>query len=102
MAMSEILSFVLSGIAGIALGLIYFGGLWVTIRHGLSSRYSAWWFAISMVVRMVLVVAGFFVVMGHHWERLAMCLVGFVVGRLVVTWMTRTPLPLEVDHAPHP
>jgi len=35
--------------------------------------------------------AGFYFVGGGHWERLLLCLLGFVVARLIVTWLTRLP-----------
>ena len=34
---------------------------------------------------------------GGHWERLLLCLLGFVIARLVVTWLTR---PSGENHPP--
>jgi F1F0 ATPase subunit 2 len=39
---------------------------------------------------MSIALAGFYVVSRGHWERLLLCLVGFVIARLVVMWLTRT------------
>jgi hypothetical protein len=45
---------------------------------------------------MSIALAGFYFVSGGHWERLLLCLVGFVIARLVVTWLTR---PSEDSHS---
>jgi F1F0 ATPase subunit 2 len=87
--MNDTLTLVLAGAAGVVLGTIFFGGLWWTVRRGLSSKQPALWFFGSLLLRMSIALAGFYVVSGGHWERLLACLLGFVVARLVVTWLTR-------------
>ena len=72
------------------LGAIFFGGLWWTVRKGVSSEQPALWFFGSLLLRMSIALAGFYLVSGGHWERLLLCLVGFVMARLVVTWLTRS------------
>ena len=106
--MNELLILMLSCLAGVALGAIFFGGLWWTIRKGLSSAWPALWFFGSLLLRMSLTLAGFYLVGAHHWERLLLCLLGFVLARLAVTWLTQ-PLreiqgrpAMEVSHAPEP
>ncbi len=89
--MNEILALMLAWIAGGGLGAIFFGGLWWTIRKGVLSEHSALWFLGSLLLRTSSVLAGFYVVGGRHWERLLLCLVGFVTARVVVTWLTRPP-----------
>jgi F1F0 ATPase subunit 2 len=89
--MNETLIVVLAGVAGWVLGAIFFGGLWWTVRRGLSSKRPAFWFLGSLLVRMSIALPGFYFVGRGHWERLVACLLGFVVARLVVTWMTRSP-----------
>jgi F1F0 ATPase subunit 2 len=88
MTMIESLVLALTWLAGAGLGLIFFGGLWVTIRRGVSSERPALWFFLSMLLRMSIALAGFYFVSGGHWERLLMCVVGFVMARFAVTWMT--------------
>jgi len=72
------------------LGVIFFGGLWVTIRRGVSSERPALWFFLSVLLRMSVALAGFYFVSGGHWKRLVLCLVGFVMARFAVTRLTRT------------
>jgi hypothetical protein len=55
---------------------------------------------------MSLTLAGFYLVSGGHWERLLLCLLGFVMARLLVTRLARpsgenqTRETQEVGHAP--
>jgi F1F0 ATPase subunit 2 len=90
MAMNEVLLMALALPAGAVLGAIFFGGLWWTVRKGISSEQPAVWFLGSLLLRMSLVLAGFYVVSGGHWQRLVLCLAGFIVARLAVTRLTRS------------
>lgn len=104
--MNEPLSLASALVTGVLLGAIFFGGLWWTVRQGVSSRQPALWFVGSLLLRMSIVLAGFYIVSDRHWERLLLCLLGFVMARLVVTWLTRPseesqpPRSLEGSHAP--
>lgn len=96
--MNETLTWILSGIAGIALGVIFFGGLLWTIRRGLSSPRAALWFLGSALLRVGIVLTGFYFIAGGQWQRLASCLLGFLIARLAITWLTR-PKEKEANHA---
>ena len=87
--MNETLSLALAWLAGGAIGLMFFGGLWWTVRKGVSSRQPAVWFLGSLLLRTGIALAGFFAVSSGQWERLVSCLIGFVMARLAVTWLTR-------------
>ena len=67
--MYEIVTLTLAWLAGAILGAFFFGGLWWTIRKGLSSKHPALWFFISMLVRTSVVLAGFLVLARGHWQR---------------------------------
>lgn len=88
--MSEALAGVMAGLAGGALGLVFFGGLWWTVRRGASSPYPALWFFGSLLLRTAFVLAGFYAIAGMHWQRMLLCLAGFTVARLGVTRWTRS------------
>ena len=88
--MGETLALVLAGMAGLLLGGLFFGGLWWTVRRGASSQRSALWFFGSFVLRTALVLAGFYLVGGDHWQLLLACVLGFAMARPVVTWLTRS------------
>lgn len=88
--MNEALILALAWLAGGGLGAIFFGGLWWTVRKGISSPRPQLWFLGSMLLRMSIVLAGFYFVGRGQWQRLLLCLIGFVMGRLIVMRQTRT------------
>jgi len=96
--MSETLTLVSAGVAGLLLGVIFFGGLWWTVRKGVSARRPALLFLGSLVLRSAVTVAGFYVVGDGHWQRLLACLLGFVIARFMVTRLAGPPA--EHYHAP--
>jgi F1F0 ATPase subunit 2 len=103
--MSEILSLAPAFVTGVLLGAIFFGGLWWTVRKTFSSQQPALWFFGSSLLRTSVVLAGFYFIGRGHWGRLLICLLGFVIGRLLVMRLTRaaeTPAYFaeEATHAP--
>ena len=87
--MNDTLNLVLAWGTGIALGVLFFGGLWWTVRKGVSSQRSAFWFIGSLLLRTSIALAGFYLIARGHWERLLLCLLGFVIARLIVIRLTR-------------
>ncbi|OYW77491.1 MAG: hypothetical protein B7Z37_03840 [Verrucomicrobia bacterium 12-59-8] len=87
--MNDLLSMMLSFAAGLLLGAVFFGGLWWTIRKGLNSPRPALLFLGSALLRMSVVVVGFYLVSNGQWQRLLVCMAGFISARLAVTWLTR-------------
>ena len=87
-----ILALILSLLAGVLLGTIFFGGLWWTIRKGISSKQPAPLFFFSLLLRTSIALTGFYVVAHGDWHRVLACLVGFFLARILVTWLTRTPI----------
>ncbi len=90
--MSEPVMLVLAGIAGVLLGAIFFGGLWWTVRKGLSSRRPSLWFLGSLLLRTGIVLAGFYLISDGRWKRLLACLLGFFIARFIVTLRMRARL----------
>ena len=60
--MNEFLTLALALAAGLLLGAFFFGGLWWTVRKGVSSQRPALWFFGSMLLRMSIALAGFYFV----------------------------------------
>ena len=104
--MNNFLLLALALIAGLVLGAIFFGGLWWTVRRGVFSKSPARWFFGSLLLRMSVVLTGFYFVGRGDWQRLATCLLGFVIGRIIVMRLTRTrienpaSIAKEASHAP--
>jgi F1F0 ATPase subunit 2 len=103
--MIDLLSLVFALIAGMMLGAIFFGGLWWTVRKGVSAKHPAFWFFGSMLLRTCIVVLGFYFILGDSWQRLVAGLLGFIVARLIVTRLTleteqTSEMEQEAGHAP--
>jgi F1F0 ATPase subunit 2 len=92
--MSEVLGQVPALAAGVLLGVFFFGGLWWTVEWGVRSRRPAFVFAGSMLVRTSVTLSGFYLIGRGRWDRLLVCLLGFIIARVVVTSLVR---PLKGD-----
>lgn len=70
--------------AGVAVGLFYFGGLWLTVRRLSDAKRPHVWVLVSFAARTVVAVAavGLMAWLGG-WQTLAACMVGFIAMRLV-------------------
>ena len=90
--MNETLTLVLVLVTGVLLGVMFFGGLWWTVRKGVSSKQPAFWFFGSLLLRTSITLAGFYFASGGHWNRLLICLLGFVIGRFIVMRLTGPPI----------
>ncbi len=91
--MRDALTLIPALLAGALLGGIFFGGLWWTIRRGLSSRRPALLFLGSLLLRTAAAVAGFYLVSGGHLPRMLACLLGFLLARFAVTRLASLPQP---------
>ncbi len=90
--MSDILTLVPALFAGALLGVVFFGGLWFTVQRGVTSGTPALWFLGSLLLRTGLILVGFYLAAQGHWSRLAACLVGFLIARvIVVNRLARAP-----------
>lgn len=75
--------------AGVVLGALFFGGLWWTVRRGLSAANPALWFGLSGLLRMALMVSGLYYVARAGWPSLLACLGGLLIARVAVTRLAR-------------
>ena len=101
--MPDPLSALLAVVAGTALGAVYFGGLWWTVRRADSFRRPAFSMLVSALVRMTVALSGFYLVAGGNWQRLLLCLAGFIGARAAVSWQVRSAArigAIEALHAP--
>jgi F1F0 ATPase subunit 2 len=89
--MLETMHFVMALSAGSAIGSVFFGGLWWTVRRALSSRRPAFLFVVSLMLRSSIAVGGLYIVARGDWRQLPISLFGFLLARTVVLRMTRLP-----------
>ena len=103
--MNETLTLLLAWLAGGILGAVFFGGLCWTVHKAVSSSRPAIWFFGSLLLRMSIVLGGFYIVGHAHWERFVACLLGFIIARFIVVRLSHTPVenngsqPKEASHA---
>jgi F1F0 ATPase subunit 2 len=74
---------------GILLGILFYGGLWLTVRHLATARHP---FALtlgSLLLRMAVTLAGFLFVLNGRWQNAVVTLVGFTAGRAMLGWTAR-------------
>ena len=70
--------------AGAILGILYFRGLWHTVVRLPDFKRPAWSMSWSFAGRVIIVMTGFYLIMGGHLERLAMAMAGFLLVRQIM------------------
>lgn len=78
-------------LSGAALGLFFYGGLWLTVRAAPGAQRPQLLLVASFWIRNIVVIVGFVLAMDGHWQRAVVCLAGFVAARYA--WMHRMPDP---------
>lgn len=89
--MGEVSILIRALLVGVLLGGMFYGGLWWTVRHSVSTRHIGVWLIGSFLLRAAITVSGFYFVAQEHWRALLTCSLGFLMARIAVTCLTRTP-----------
>ena len=97
----NVTSLVLAFLWGAFLGLVYFGGLWLTLTHVLGKRCFRRWLAASFVCRLAAVLAGFWVVLPMDPVAFFCTLAGFFLVRMLLIRMLgrENGVPHHAAHA---
>lgn len=96
--MNEKILLLLSFIAGMLLGVVFYGGLWFTVKRGIVHNNPAILFLLSLLLRTSVTLVGFYFVSGGDASRLILCLVGFILVRIIITRATRLPKELPYEN----
>jgi F1F0 ATPase subunit 2 len=88
--MNETLLMIATFVGGIALGIIFFGGLWFTVKKIISSKTPGLLMVGSFILRITIVLAGFYFIGLGDWKKLIACLTGFMVARFTVIYLTKS------------
>ena len=99
--MTEISLHILVLLAGGGLGVLFFGGLWWTVKKGVSSTQPARLFFASMCLRTIVVLIGFYIFGGGQWSRMLVCLLGFTIARFMVMRLTNSQPSTTAREANH-
>lgn len=97
--MARILLILSTFVPGIILGIFYFGSLWITVRQLPTTAYPVRLFIGSWLGRMIVTLLGFYLVMNGQWQRVLICLAGFIAARIVLTsfWRPRHQLDFKIS-----
>lgn len=87
--MNETLLIILSFVAGIALGIIFFGGLWLTVKKIVTAKIPVLLMLGSFIVRVGIILFGFYFISSGNWQRLVSCLIGFIAAKFIVIYFTK-------------
>lgn len=69
---------IISFLVGILLGIIFFGGLYWSVRKLTTVKYPGLLMAVSVIGRMVILLAGIYLVAGSDFRRMIAVLLGVV------------------------
>ncbi len=69
---------------GFALGSFYFGSLWLTVKQLPTTTQPVRLFVSSFFLRISIVSICFYLVMDGQWERILICLLGFIIARILL------------------
>ncbi|MBN2296945.1 MAG: ATP synthase subunit I [Deltaproteobacteria bacterium] len=83
--MEESLRLAVAFSAGMALGAFYFLSLWKTLQKIADVPNPGFVMFRSFAFRTVVVLSGFYLIMGNSWERIVAALAGFIVMREILT-----------------
>jgi F1F0 ATPase subunit 2 len=73
---------------GFVLGIIFFGGLWITVNKTLGKNYATLWVVASFLIRISITLVGFYFASQGNLQRLLICLAAFIVARFLVIRLT--------------
>ncbi len=89
MVLGEILYMVLAFIGGMLLGVLFFGGLWFTLKKMILSKNPALWLLSSFFFRVSITLIGFYFIGLGNWKNLILCMLGFIIARFFVIRYTK-------------
>ncbi|PLY39603.1 ATP synthase subunit I [Janthinobacterium sp. ROICE36] len=96
----QALTLSLAWLAGTALGTLFYGGLWWTVRAITGAARGALYLFGSLLLRMGVSALGFYLVAGGQWQRMLVCLLGFLMARAAVLYLSAASARKEGRHAP--
>ncbi|SEN46074.1 ATP synthase subunit I [Nitrosomonas marina] len=96
--MHELLILIALFTGGMVLGVVYFSGLWFTVRHVKNGEHPAFWLILSLILRMALLLTAFYLILSFgHWKELLVVLAGFVFLRILSVRSMRRQISASTD-----
>ncbi len=88
--MNEIFSILIPLVGGSLLGILFFGGLWLTVKKLIVTKTPALLMIGSFFFRIGIVLTGFYFIGLGDWRNLVACMIGFVAARFAVLHYTKS------------
>jgi F1F0 ATPase subunit 2 len=83
------MSYVLAFGAGMILGLLFFGGLYITIQKIETAKNPALIMILSFMIRMAVLVVAFYFIAQSGYKEVLFALAGVIITRFVMTFRMR-------------
>jgi F1F0 ATPase subunit 2 len=83
--MNEFFVLAITMMSGSILGVFYFGGLWLTLRHLPGSQQPALLALSGFLVRSLVCLFVFYLISSNGWVGTVSCLAGFTLAKLAMT-----------------
>ena len=96
MITEQVISLVFAIVVGVALGALYFGGLWLTVRHLPTMRHPAIWMTASLVMRMAVILTVLYFLSDGHWGKLLAGVAGMLVVRIILLHRVRVETKKDI------
>ena len=87
--------FVLLVLAGLALGILFYGGLWLTVRALPASHHPTALMIGSYWGRTAVTIAGLLWAMDGSWQRAVVSMGGFLLARVILSPWVPGPKPVR-------
>lgn len=75
---------ILAFVGGIFLGIFFFGGLYFTIEKMQKIKHPALFMVLSLLIRMAILLLGFYLLMNSQYQNLLAALVGVLISRFIL------------------
>lgn len=100
--MNEIINMLVVFVAGLVLGILFFGGLWLTVKKAVISKRPALWFIGSFFIRVSITLVGFYYLSHGSWKNLLIAVSGFIIARSIIIYVTKSieEKPIQLKKQP--
>lgn len=88
--MNDIIYMVLVFAAGLVLGILFFGGLWLTVKKVVTSKRPSLWLIGSFLIRVSITLVGFYYLSQGSWKNLLISVLGFIIARPLIIYLTKS------------
>jgi len=82
-------------IVGVLIGILFFGGLYLTVKKLMTIKYPALFMMLSLIVRLVILAGGLYLIMDGGMKNILSAMAGIILVRLVMIAKLGKAVPNE-------